>query len=172
MKYPAIYATTFCFWQDGATIVAVIGSMAGVLCDVSLVFFVVLLHLKCPTMFYMHPMYNFQKCCGQNIYFLFSLFINWDSSKCFGAHLIVAQLLYWNSSQIISFTILYPLSASFFIFGKSTHWEFTISSCIVTVYSCTVNATNFCRPLRSFWSKVWHVIYQIEALSKLYLMET
>ena len=40
-----MYATTFYFGTDGAGIPAVIGSMAGVLCDISLVFFALLLHL-------------------------------------------------------------------------------------------------------------------------------
>ena len=47
MRYPVVYATAFCIGTDGADITAVIGSMAGVLCDVSLVFFALLLHLKC-----------------------------------------------------------------------------------------------------------------------------
>ena len=42
-------------------------------------------------------------------------------ASVFGTQLIMAQHLYWNSSQIILSTILYPLSASFLIFGELKH---------------------------------------------------
>ena len=38
MRYPAIYVATYYFGKDGAGIAAVIGSMAGVLCDVDVGF--------------------------------------------------------------------------------------------------------------------------------------
>ena len=67
MRYPAMHATTFYFGTDGTGSAAVIGSMAGVLCDVSLVFFVLLLHLKCLADFYLNPVYSLQKCCGKRV---------------------------------------------------------------------------------------------------------
>ena len=45
------------------------------------------------------------------------------------------------------------------------------NSCIVTVYSSTVNTTTFLRPLRSFDQKYGMFIYQIKALSMLNLIE-
>ena len=59
MRYPAIYATTFCFGLDETCIAAIIGSMAGVLYHVSLVFFALLLHLKCLAIFYLCHRHGF-----------------------------------------------------------------------------------------------------------------
>ena len=42
IRYPTIYATTFGIGRDGAGIAAVIGSMACVLCNVSLVIFCII----------------------------------------------------------------------------------------------------------------------------------
>ena len=49
------------------------------------------------------------------VYFLF--LCSWiENLQSVEAQVIMAHLLYWKSSQIISSTILYPFSASFFIF--------------------------------------------------------